>query len=83
MRTKYYIRRTEGAYIYWRKKYIFLHNKWYPIEMSEPDVKAVIDQLSRINWIITSLLYGSGLRLNECLQLRVQNLGFKYNQITM
>jgi integron integrase len=32
---------------------------------------------------MTSLLYGSGLRLMECLRLRVKDLDFHYNQITI
>ena len=29
------------------------------------------------------LLYGSGLRLSECLELRVQEIDFHYKQITV
>lgn len=29
------------------------------------------------------LLYGAGLRLHECLQLRVKDIDFEYNQITV
>jgi integron integrase len=32
-------------------------------------------------WIIASLLYGSGLRLLECLRLRIKDVDFSYNQI--
>jgi integrase len=32
---------------------------------------------------MASLLYGSGLRLTECLSLRVKDLDFEYRQITV
>ncbi|MEP6923171.1 MAG: integron integrase, partial [Pyrinomonadaceae bacterium] len=36
-----------------------------------------------INWLMASLLYGAGLRLKECLRLRVKDLNFGYKQITV
>jgi len=64
--------------ITWAKK-----PKKIPVVFTKEEAKAVIDQLKGTNWIIASLLYGSGLRLNECLQLRIQDIDFKYNQITV
>ena len=32
---------------------------------------------------MVNLLYGSGLRQMECLRLRVQDIDFSYNQITV
>jgi len=34
-------------------------------------------------WLMASLLYGSGLRLMECVRLRVKDIDFHYNQITV
>jgi site-specific recombinase XerD len=34
-----------------------------------------------IHHLMVSLLYGSGLRLTECLSLRVKDLDFGYQQI--
>jgi len=34
-------------------------------------VKAVLAQLIGDKWLMASLMYGAGLRLMECLQLRV------------
>ena len=36
-----------------------------------------------MNWIMISLLYGAGFRLTECLQRRVKDIDFEYNQITV
>ena len=54
-----------------------------PVVFTQKEVKAVINQLSGMNWIMANLLYGAGLRLGECLQLRVKDIDFEYNQITV
>ena len=33
------------------------------------------------HWLMASLLYGTGLRLMECVRLRVEDLDFEYGQI--
>jgi integrase len=33
------------------------------------------------HYLMTSLLYGAGLRLMECVRLRVKDLDFDYRQI--
>ncbi len=45
------------------------------------EVKAVPANLTGDNWLIASLMYGAGLRLMECLQLRVQDIDFPCNEI--
>jgi site-specific recombinase XerD len=50
--------------------------KRLPVVMTRDEVKAVLDQLSGDKWLMASLLYCSGLRLMECLQLRAQDLDF-------
>jgi integron integrase len=54
-----------------------------PAVMTKAEVKAVLDNLSGDKWIIAYLMYGAGLRLMECLRLRVQDLDFNQNQITI
>jgi len=41
----------------------------------------VLAQLEGAKWLMASLLYGSGLRLTECLRLRVKDVDFGYGQI--
>ena len=38
--------------------------------------------MSGVYHLMASLLYGSGLRLTECLNLRVKDIDFGYQQIT-
>ena len=41
----------------------------------------MLAQLDGSLWLMASLLYGSGLRLMECLRLRVKDIDFALNQI--
>jgi integron integrase len=54
-----------------------------PIVFTREEVRAVLAHLEGTKWLIVSLLYGSGLRLMECLRLRVKDLDFQYNQIVV
>jgi integron integrase len=48
--------------------------KHMPVVLSRAEVGAVLECLAGHYWLIASLLYGSGLRLAECLRLRVKDL---------
>jgi integron integrase len=52
-----------------------------PIVFNKEEAKAVLKQLEGIKWLMASLLYGSGLRLMECIRLRVKDLDFAYKQV--
>ena len=52
-----------------------------PLVLSQSETRAVLAQLDGVYGLIGHLLYGSGLRLMECLRLRVQDLDFEYLQI--
>jgi len=54
-----------------------------PVVLTRDEVKAVLANLSADRWLIASLLYGAGLRLMECLRLRVQDLDFARHEITV
>lgn len=62
--------------IYWSKR-----PKKLPVVLSKDEVTEVINNLKGIHWLIGMLLYGSGLRLSEALQLRVKDIDFSYKQI--
>ncbi len=57
--------------------------KRLPVVMTRDEVKAVLGQLSGDKWLMASLLYGAGLRLMECLRLRVQEIDFAKGEITV
>lgn len=52
-----------------------------PVVMTRDEVKDVLSNLTGDKWIIAYLMYGAGLRLMECLRLRIQDLDFSKNQI--
>lgn len=142
MRLKHLSIRTEDAYIYWIKQFIFFHNKTHPMEMGAGEIRSYLSHLAMekevtastqnlaLNAIIflykqvlkmeigklgeiehakrpkklptvfsqdevliilslmkdtpqlvAGLLYGSGMRLMECIRLRVMDIDFERNQI--
>ena len=57
--------------------------KRLPVVLTKDEVKTVIGNLKGDKWIMANLMYGAGLRLMECLRLRVQDIDFASNQITV
>jgi integron integrase len=55
--------------------------KRLPNVLSKHQVKMVMAKLTGRDWLMGMMLYGSGLRLNECLNLRVGDIDFDYGQI--
>jgi integron integrase len=55
--------------------------KHLPIVMTWEEVRSVLDRMEGETWLLACLMYGAGLRLAECLRLRVQDIDFKANQI--
>ncbi len=54
-----------------------------PVVFTGPEAQKVIAQLSGDHRLMAELLYGAGLRLMECLRLRVKDVDFGYNQVTV
>lgn len=55
--------------------------KRLPTVLTKEEVQQVIAQLTGVHRLIVQLLYGSGLRLMECMRLRVKDLDFGQHQI--
>lgn len=144
LREKHYSSRTEEAYCYWIKKFIFFHGKRHPQEMGEIEINAFLSHLAvdrhvapstqnqALNAVVflykqvldkdlgdfgkfsrakrsrsmpvvmaheeamgliecldgvyklqAMLLYGGGLRPMECHRLRVKDIDFVANRITV
>lgn len=54
-----------------------------PVVLSRDEVRRVLAHLEGPAWLAASLLYGAGLRVSECVRLRVKDLDFDYRQITV
>ncbi len=55
--------------------------KRLPVVLERSEVKALLDNLDGIQQLMASLLYGTGMRLMECVRLRVQDVDFNYHQL--
>src|SRR4051812_28403443 len=52
-----------------------------PVALTEAEIRRMLSHLEGTRWMMASLLYGAGLRLNECLKLRVKDVDFAYRQV--
>jgi integron integrase len=52
-----------------------------PVVLTRDQVRTVLARLDGRNRLMANLLYGAGLRLMECLRLRVKDVDFDYHQI--
>jgi integron integrase len=55
--------------------------RYIPVVLSQGEVARVLRELHGREWLQASLLYGSGLRLLECLSLRIKDIDFDRNEI--
>ena len=54
-----------------------------PVVLTREEVRIILDQLCGTVRLMVTLLYGSGLRLLECARLRIKDVDFGFNQITV
>ena len=55
--------------------------KRMPVVLTREEVEKILGALEGTHWLMASLLYGTGMRLMECLRLRVKDVDFAYGQI--
>ncbi|MET0289387.1 MAG: integron integrase [Pseudoxanthomonas sp.] len=54
-----------------------------PTVLSREEARLLLAQLDGRAWLIASLLYGTGMRLMEALRLRIKDVDFARNEITV
>lgn len=54
-----------------------------PVVLTPSEVRAVLDRLDGVPQLVAMLLYGAGLRLQECLSLRVKDVDLERREITV
>lgn len=62
----------------WAKKPVKI-----PIVLSKEEVNNLLENMEGLPRMMASLLYGTGMRLIECLRLRVKDIDFQQNQINI
>ena len=54
-----------------------------PVVLTRSEVVALLGELSGTHWLMSSLLYGTGMRLMECVRLRMKDVDFERREITI
>lgn len=54
-----------------------------PVVLSETEIRRVLGELRGVSRLCATLMYGSGLRVNECLSLRVKDIDFDRREIVV
>jgi integron integrase len=52
-----------------------------PVVLTRDEVRGVLAQMQGTTWLMAALIYGGGLRLLECLRLRIKDIDFEYRQL--
>ncbi len=55
--------------------------KRLPVVLTRAEVQAVLSRLEGTHWLIANLLYGTGMRIMECLRLRIKDIEFSRKEI--
>jgi integron integrase len=58
-------------------------SRYLPTVLTHEEAVAVLEHLSGTYQLVAKILYGSGLRLSEALQLRVKDIDFAHQQIVV
>jgi integron integrase len=54
-----------------------------PVVLNRDELRDLLVHLTGTNLLLSKLLYGTGLRITECLTLRVQDLDFERHQVVV
>lgn len=54
-----------------------------PTVLTEAEARLVLGHLDGVKWLMAGLLYGTGMRLMECLRLRVKDVEFTRKEIVI
>ncbi len=57
--------------------------KKLPVVLTQNEIQRLLEQMNGRQRLMTSLLYGTGMRLMDCVRLRVQDVDFEYRQIVI
>jgi integron integrase len=52
-----------------------------PVVLTRAEVQALLAEMAGVHWLMASLLYGTGMRLMECVRLRVKDIDFERREL--
>jgi integrase len=52
-----------------------------PLVLTRQEVQTLLATVDGVSWIMAMVLYGSGLRLMECLRLRVKDIDLSRHEV--
>jgi len=55
--------------------------KRLPVVLSRDEVRLILSSIQGVNGLIARMLYGTGMRLMECLRLRIKDIDFEQKQV--
>ncbi len=58
-------------------------SQYLPVVLSKAEIKTIFSHLHDEHLLMSSLIYGGGLRLNECITLRIKDIDFKRGVINI
>jgi len=54
-----------------------------PVVLSREEVRSILEIMNGVTWLMASLIYGGGLRIDECLKLRIKDIDFDRGFLTV
>lgn len=57
------------------------HSKHNPIILSREEIQNILKYLNGDKWLMTCLMYGCGISISECIQMRIKDIDFIGNKI--
>jgi len=58
-------------------------NRRLPVVLTKTEINRLFEQMSGTNLLMTKMIYGCGLRLRECVNLRVKDVDFERSAVTV
>ena len=66
-----------------RGSYVAKPKKKLPLVLTVEETSKILAQMTGVNRLMAALIYGSGMRLSECLKLRIKDLDFDRGAISV
>jgi integron integrase len=54
-----------------------------PVVLTHDEIRSLLTHLDGREWLMASLLYGTGMRLMECIRLRIKDVDFSRHEIVI